>query len=101
MTTPTPTTTPPATAFAASSGGWVSRLRNGELRAWLAGCGFVADVGGRVHRHPTGARVVFGNGDPAAPVDLTVHAYGGAWRARLTRVPFPVLAAAVDRKDWV
>lgn len=73
----------------------------GDLRTLLSGCGFVSSASGRVHRHPpTGARVVIGNSDP---VDLTVHAHGGAWRARLTRAPFPLIvatvAAALNRKD--
>ncbi|MEV0675900.1 hypothetical protein AB0I60_05180 [Actinosynnema sp. NPDC050436] len=72
-----------------------------DLRALLHGRGFVASPSGRVHRHAaTGARVVI---DRADPIDLTVHAYCGAWRARLTGAPFPVIAATVDaalvRKD--
>ncbi|QFZ18493.1 hypothetical protein [Saccharothrix syringae] len=71
-----------------------------DVCTWLGRHGFISSASGRVHRHPTtGARVVIHNTDQ---VDLTVHAHGGAWRARLTRVPFPVIAAtvaALDRKD--
>lgn len=84
MTTPTPTDSTSA-----------------DVCDWLAECGFVSGASGRVYRHPvTGARVVIGRADP---LDLTVHAYAGAWRARLTRVPFPVIvatvAAALGRRD--
>jgi len=84
MTTTTPT--PPDLTFA-------------ELRTWLGDRGFVARGSGCVHHHPpTGARVVISKTHPLA---LTVHAYAGLWHARLTRVPFPVIAATVDAALFV
>ncbi|PWW53092.1 hypothetical protein DFQ13_11682 [Actinokineospora spheciospongiae] len=64
-----------------------------EVLVYLGGCGFAATPSRRVHQHhASGARVVITD---ARAGDITIHAYGGAWKARLTRAPVAVVTATI------